>query len=205
MIKESRKHPLPAIYARRVPKGSVLSVTLFSVAINNILKEVTPPVKCSLFVSDLAIYCTGYNAASTCQYLQRSINSITKWADENGFKFSSVKSVAMRFTRSRCVEEIPTLTLKGHILPYEKNVNFLGLILDAKQTWSSHIDALKLKVKTSMNINPQVLDGVYKPSLVYCRMGFLNTLPFPALHLSRNAAIVSESLKISDQRMAKRY
>ena len=37
------------------------------------------------------------------------------------------------------------------------------------------------------------------------RMGFINTLPFSALHLSRNAAIVSESLKISDQRMAKRY
>ena len=54
-------------------------------------------------------------------------------------------------------------------------------------------------------LNPQAPHGVYKPPLVYCWMGFLNTLPFPALHLSRNAAIVSESLKISDQRMAKRY
>ena len=26
--------------------------------------------------------------------------------------------------------------------------------------------------------NPQAPDGVYKPPLVYCRMGFLNTLPF---------------------------
>ena len=52
-------------------------------------------------------------------------------------------------------------------------------------------------------LNPQVPNRVYKPPLVYCRMGFINTLPFPALHLSRNAAIVSESLKISDQRMAK--
>ena len=54
-------------------------------------------------------------------------------------------------------------------------------------------------------INPQTPDGVYKPPLVYCRMGIINTLPFPSLHLSRNAAKVSESLKISDQRMAKRY
>ena len=53
--------------------------------------------------------------------------------------------------------------------------------------------------------NSQLLDGVYKPPHVYCRMGLLNTLPFPVLHLSRNAAIMSESLKISDQRMAKRY
>ena len=122
----------PFMQEEGVPQGSVLSVTLFSVAINNILEEVAPPVKCSLFVDDLAIYCTGYDAASTCRYLQRSINSITKWADNNGFKFSSVKSVAMRFTRSRRVEEIPTLTLKGDILPYEKEVKFLGMILDAK-------------------------------------------------------------------------
>ena len=54
-------------------------------------------------------------------------------------------------------------------------------------------------------LNPQVADGVYKPHLVYCRMGFRNTSPFPALHLSRNVAKMSESLKISDQRMAKLY
>ena len=142
----------PFMQEEGVLQGSVLSVTLFSVAINNILKEVAPPVKCFLFVDDLAIYSTGYDAVSTCRYLQRSINSITKWADNNGFKYLSVKSVAMRFTRSRRVEEIPTLTLKGDILPYEKEVKFLGMILDAKLTWSSHIDALKLKVKTSMNI-----------------------------------------------------
>ena len=50
------------------------------------------------------------------------------------------------------MEEIPTFTLKGDILPYEKEVKFLGMILDAKLTWCSHIDALKLKVKTSVNI-----------------------------------------------------
>ena len=57
---------------------------------------------------------------------------------------------------------------------------------------------------TELIINPQTPDGVYKPTLVYCRMGLINTSPFPTLHLSRNAAKVSESLKISDQRMAKR-
>ena len=44
----------PFMQEEGVPQGSVLSVTLFSVAINNILKEVAPPVKCYLFVDDLA-------------------------------------------------------------------------------------------------------------------------------------------------------
>ena len=42
-------------------------------------------------------------------------------------------------------------------------------------------------------INPQTPDGVYKH------------ISISALHLSRNEAKVSESLKISDQRMAKQY
>ena len=37
----------PFMQEEGVLQGSVLSVTLFSVAINNILKEVAPPVKCS--------------------------------------------------------------------------------------------------------------------------------------------------------------
>ena len=142
----------PFLQEEGVPQGSVLSVTLFSIAINGILETVTPPVKCSLFVDDLAIYCTGYDASSTCQYLQRSINSITKWADDRGFRFSSTKTVAVRFTRCRRIEQVPPLTLKGNTIPYENEAKFLGMIFDHKLTWGSHIDSLKLKVKSSLNI-----------------------------------------------------
>ena len=58
-----------------VPQGSVLSVTLFSVAFNNILQEVAPPVKCYLLFDNLTIYSTGYDAASTCWYLQIQLQS----------------------------------------------------------------------------------------------------------------------------------
>ena len=47
---------------------------------------------------------------------------------------------------------VPTLTLKGDILPYEKEVKFLGLTFDSKLTWASHIDDLKTRVKKSLNI-----------------------------------------------------
>ena len=142
----------PFLQEEGIPQGSVLSVTCFSVAINNIVKTVSSPVKCSLFVDDFAIYCTGYDAVSICRHLQKTVNAVSKWADNNGFKFSASKTVAVRFSKRRNVEEVPTITMKDIIIPYEKEVKFLGMKFDAKLTWASHIENLKLKVKKSLNI-----------------------------------------------------
>ena len=38
-----------------VPQGSILSVTLFSIKINNIVKALNPGVDCSLYVDDFLI------------------------------------------------------------------------------------------------------------------------------------------------------
>ena len=76
-----------------VPQGSVLSVTCFTVAINSVIGEISSPVRASLFVDDLAVYCTADEAESACRYIQKSINSISEWAKHNGFKFSPVKQL----------------------------------------------------------------------------------------------------------------
>ena len=102
------------------------------------------PFRGSLFVDDFAMYVTRYDAVSACRYLQKSIDAISAWADYNGFKFSSSKTVAVQFTRCTRRETIPHLEMKDSIIPYEKKVKFLGMILDNKLTWSSHIDSLKI-------------------------------------------------------------
>ena len=103
-----------------VPQGSVLSVTCFAIAINSIAESVSSPVKASLFVDDFAIYVTTYDAVAACNYLQRSIDAISRWADNNGFRFSQIKTVAVRFTRCTRKETIPNLILKDSVIPYEK-------------------------------------------------------------------------------------
>ena len=135
-----------------VPQGSVLSVTCFALAINCIVDQISPPVMGSLFVDDFAIYITGYDASELCRHLQKSIDAVSKWANNNGFKFSTSKTVAVRFTRSTRQETVPVLKLNGEIIPYDNTVKFLGMTFDSKLTWSSHIDTLKTKVKKSLNI-----------------------------------------------------
>ena len=74
-----------------VPQVSVLSVTLFSIEINNITKCLSPAVDGSLYVDDLLIcYRLKYIHTLECK-LQQCLDKINKWATENGFRFSKIK------------------------------------------------------------------------------------------------------------------
>ena len=135
-----------------VPQGSVLSVTLFAVAINSLMDQIPPSVQGTLFVDDHAIYCSAPTALEAGRKIQDTINAVTAWADRRGFKFSPQKTKAIRFTRCRKQEEIPTLFLKGVILPYENEVRFLGVTFDKGLTFVSHVNDLCVKVRQSANI-----------------------------------------------------
>ena len=76
-----------------VPQGSILSVTLFSHKINNIVKCLNPGVDCSLYLDDFLICYRSKNMNTIERQLQLNLNKIQKWATENGFKFSKSKSV----------------------------------------------------------------------------------------------------------------
>ena len=91
----------PFLQEECVPQGSVLSVNGFAVAINSITEAVSSPVKNLLYADDLAIYCAGYDAFSVCRYLQKSVDKVSKWGDENGFKFSNAITMAVKFTQCK--------------------------------------------------------------------------------------------------------
>ncbi|XP_076046503.1 uncharacterized protein LOC143028389 [Oratosquilla oratoria] len=113
------------------------------------MDQIPPTVQGTLFVDDHAIYCSAPTALEAGRKIQATINAVTKWADRRGFKFSPQKTKAIRFTRCRKREEIPTLFLKGVILPYESEVKFLGVIFDKGLTFVTHVNDLCVRVRQS--------------------------------------------------------
>ena len=101
------------IQEQGVPQGNVLSCTLFSVAINDILKCIPYGVTGCLYVDDLLIYCSGRYLSSTERRIQTTINKVNEWATSNGFTFSSSKTTSIHFHRKRGRQEPPRLTLNG--------------------------------------------------------------------------------------------
>ena len=135
-----------------LPQGSVLSTTLFAIAIDDIMAKINYPIQKSLFVDDLCIYYKSNNIDSIKIKLQTAINDIDNWALEHGFKISKIKSSCLHFCRLRSLHEDPVLTLDGNSLSYHDHVKFLGLTFDKKMNWRTHVEHLRLKCLKSMSL-----------------------------------------------------
>ena len=91
-----------------VPQGSILSVTLFGLKINSIVKAISPGVEYSLLVSNAPYMSTIFWSATDLsiihiveRHLQQCLNKVADWADTNGFKFSPSKTVCIHFCKLR--------------------------------------------------------------------------------------------------------
>ena len=117
-----------------VPQGSVLAPTLFTIKINKITEHVLRDVDCSLYVDDFLICYRADNMESIERKLQLNLHRLEKWANTNGFRFSTNKTVAVHFCNKRSLHPDPDLTLYGNKVPVVRQTRFLGLIFDNKLT-----------------------------------------------------------------------
>ncbi|MBJ5505526.1 reverse transcriptase family protein, partial [Salmonella enterica subsp. enterica serovar Derby] len=94
-----------------VPQGSVLSVTLFILRINDIFRQLPLTVRATGFVDDLQIFCSSVNMGLAERQLQSAISKLSSWTLHNGFVFSSQKTVCVHFCRKRGLHPDPSLRL----------------------------------------------------------------------------------------------
>ena len=135
-----------------VPQGSILSVTLFSIKLNNIVKCLSPGVESSLYVDDFLICYCSKSMRTIERQLQQCLDRVHVWATENGFKFSKSKTQCVHFCNSRKLHDDPHLTLNNTPIPVVKEAKFLGVIFDSKLSFIPHIKYLKAKCLKALNI-----------------------------------------------------
>ncbi|GBM16438.1 putative RNA-directed DNA polymerase from transposon X-element [Araneus ventricosus] len=135
-----------------VPQGSVLSVTLFILKINNILKQLPTSVRGYLYVDDLYISCTGTSMNFIQRQLQIAVNSVTQWCNNNCYTISSSKTAAVHFCRKRNLHFDPEIKLNDVIIPFVNDIRFLGITFDRKLTFLPHVKLLRKKCEKSLNI-----------------------------------------------------
>lgn len=135
-----------------VPQGSILSVTLFAVAINGVVAVLPDDVHSSLYVDDLSISFSAARMSLIERKLQLAINRVVNWANKQGFRFSTSKTVAMHFCRLRGVHPDPDLYLGNRRLSCVETTRYLGLVFDSRLTWVPHLRYIKAACQKALSL-----------------------------------------------------
>lgn len=134
-----------------VPQGSVISTTLFLIAVNSALEIIPAPVRSCMYADDLVVFARGRNSSYVRSRLQRAIDSLQNWTRKTGFTFSVEKTKCIHFSR-KTLGTYPALKLENQELSYTNEIKFLGMIFDRTLTWRSHITYLKTSCSKVLNL-----------------------------------------------------
>ena len=146
-----------------VPQGYVLGPLLFLIYINDIINSGTLG-KFILFADDTNIFVVGDSEKEVYEKANIVLDEVNRYMCSNQLHINISKSCYIHFkpnfaneermtcARLRPIDTIYSLKLNGQKLKQVDNVKFLGVIIDEKLSWDSHITYLETKLKLSIVI-----------------------------------------------------
>ena len=118
------------------PQGSNLAPLLFSIFINDLAVNIRSD--CLLFADDLKLFRVIHNQED-CATLQQDIRTVSEWCDANRLPLNVEKCKKMTISNLSNETNFDYI-LNGSILPNCGHVRDLGITVDKKLTFNTHID-----------------------------------------------------------------
>ena len=151
-VKVGTTYSAPRTIDEGIPQGSVLSCTLFAVAINDVISQIPPQVKASLYVDDLTIYTSGSPRVAERQ-ISITIKQLEDWCSRTGFQFCTLKTVSMHICRvKRCEKPEANLQLYGKPIRGKVTQKYLGVIVDNSLRFNKHVDYIRTDCLRRLNL-----------------------------------------------------
>ena len=139
-----------------LPQGSVLSPTLFLIMINDMLEKVHEDsfkLRYSFYADDVTIWSSNSNIDKAFAQIQKALNRCLSWCTKWGLQISPPKSKTMVFSRkNRVPDPLKLLSINGQNIPIVPTHKYLGMTLDSKLSFGSHIDDIRSRCLRRLNI-----------------------------------------------------
>ena len=85
--------------------------------------------------------------------MQKTLNKISAWCDEWGFKLSPTKSTCVIFSREIKYKNLDQkLFINNQEIKIERKVKFLGMIIDNKLNFNEHINYIIDRCNKRLNL-----------------------------------------------------
>uniref|UniRef100_A0A8C6VZ07 Reverse transcriptase domain-containing protein n=1 Tax=Nothobranchius furzeri TaxID=105023 RepID=A0A8C6VZ07_NOTFU len=146
-----------------VPQGSVLGPKLFLLYINDICTA-SDILKYVMFADDTNLFCSGDNIKELLKTVEIELMKLNRWFVFNKLSLNESKTKFMLFGGIKNNIEVK-LNLNNVEIERVNETKFLGVIIDDKLCWKSHIDHVKRKLSKSISILYKTRDLLHKSCL----------------------------------------
>ena len=154
-----------------VPQGSVLGPLLFLIYINDLERNIKSNI--NFFADDAMLFSIVKDPTISASDLNHDLNIIYQWAHQWKMEFNpdpTKQATEVLFSCKKCSPNHPKLIFNGTYVAKANEQKHLGLILDSRLTFESHINDKIIKAKKNLgiikylsNLLPiKTLDQMYK-------------------------------------------
>ena len=145
---------------RGFPQGGVASAKFWLIAFNEAIRIINSyNIEGNGFADDCSAILGGSSLEQVTATLNKMLRELVNWGRSCGLTFNPDKTVAVLFSR-RKVTPSSYIYLDGKRVPYSPSVKYLGVTLDKKLFWNTHINnKIKAAKKFLVNVNSIVSDG----------------------------------------------
>ena len=127
--------------SRGCPQGGVLSPLLWNMVADEILHLLNSSGYYTVgYADDFVILIQGKFIDTVFDQMQGGLKLVERWCNKTDLFVNPNKSSLVLFTRRRNKEGIRTLKMFEQVIPLVNEIRYLGIILDSKLNWKSHID-----------------------------------------------------------------
>ena len=164
-----------------VPQGSTLGPLLFLIYVND-MKNSSSILKFIQFADDTTVLFSCSNFDLLKSTLETEGNKVIEWLIANKLLINLTKTQSMMFTFRRN-RPLLSINLNDNVIYEQDIVTFLGVVIDNKLNWKSHISHICSKVSKSIAIirllkfifPKEVLKMLYM-SLIYSYLNYCNLI-----------------------------
>ena len=128
-----------------IPQGSVLGPLLFCLYINDIVDAVEADVV--LFADDAAFFVSAHTLLLLYSKLHKLLSDLSKYLKVNKLVPNISKSKLMFFSSRKC-DELIAMNFDGEIVEWVDEYKYLGLHINNKMCFASHIENISSRVST---------------------------------------------------------
>ena len=133
-----------------VPQGSILGPLLFLLYINDIVESINSSIR--LFADDTTLYIIVDNPLHAANQLNSDLSRIHQWATNWLVTFNPSKSKSIIFSRKRNKPNYPNVVMDQQPIQEVNSHKHLVLILSSDCTWHDHLEYIKSKAWTRINV-----------------------------------------------------